>query len=71
MRVVWAGCGEALPIKSVTVSKLRNAIQKVLMENSYKQNALRLQSCIRCSGGVSRAVDIIEQAVATGKSVIS
>ncbi|RUT04075.1 putative UDP-glucosyltransferase YjiC [Dulcicalothrix desertica PCC 7102] len=70
-RVAWAGCGEALPIKSVTVSKLRTAIQKVLMENSYKQNALKLQSCIRHAGGVSRAVDIIEQAVATGKPVIS
>ncbi|RUT04419.1 oleandomycin glycosyltransferase [Dulcicalothrix desertica PCC 7102] len=70
-RVVWAGCGEALPIKNVTVSKLRTALLHVLMENSYKQNALKLQSCIRHAGGVNRAVDIIEKAVVTGKPVIS
>ena len=70
-RVVWAGCGEALPVKSVNVSRLRTAIQKVLAGDSYKQNAVRLQSCIRRAGGVSRAIDIIEQVVSTGKPVLA
>ncbi|MDJ0660396.1 MAG: glycosyltransferase [Crocosphaera sp.] len=70
-RIVWAGCGEAIPMKSVSVSKLRTAIEKVLTEDSYKENALRLQAAIKKSGGVSRAVDIIEKVIATGKPVLS
>ncbi|MEA5534919.1 glycosyltransferase [Crocosphaera sp. XPORK-15E] len=70
-RVVWAGCGEAIPIKQVKVPKLRTAIQKVLIEDSYKQNALRLQEAIKQAGGVSRAIDIVEQVVSTGKPVLS
>ncbi len=70
-RVVWAGCGEAIPVKNVNVSRLRTAIQKVLREDSYKQNALRLQEAIRRARGVSRAVDIVEEIVSTGKPVLS
>ncbi|MEO0967901.1 MAG: glycosyltransferase [Cyanobacteria bacterium J06639_18] len=70
-RVVWSGCGEAVPVKKVNVSRLKTAIQKVLTEDSYKQNAVRLQKAIQDAGGVSRAIDIVEQAVSTGKPVIS
>jgi UDP:flavonoid glycosyltransferase YjiC (YdhE family) len=38
--------------------------------DSYKKNAERLQEAIRISGGVSRAADIIEQAICTGKPVL-
>jgi MGT family glycosyltransferase len=69
-RIVWAGCGEAVPLKSVNVPRLRTAIQKVLTQDSYKKNALRLQEAIKQAGGVSRAIDIVEQAVSTGKPVI-
>ena len=70
-RVAWAGCGEALPVKSVNVPRLRSAIQKVLTEDSYKQNALRLQDAIKKAGGVNRAIDIVEQVVSTGKPVLA
>ncbi|MGK7940135.1 MAG: glycosyltransferase [Crocosphaera sp.] len=70
-RIVWAGCGEAVPINSVKVSKLRTAIEKVLTEDSYKQNALRLQAAIKESGGVTQAIDIVEQAVSTRKPVLA
>lgn len=69
-RVVWSGCGEAIPVKSVNVSRLKTAIQKVLTEDSYKQNAVRLQEAISRSGGVSRAIDIVEKAVSTRKPVV-
>ncbi|MBD2451641.1 glycosyltransferase [Nostoc sp. FACHB-152] len=68
-RIAWSGCGEAIPVKTLTVSKLRTAIQKVLTNDSYKNNALRLQAAIKTSGGVSRAIDIVEQTVATRKPV--
>lgn len=70
-RVAWAGAGEAIPLSSANVPKLRAAIQKVLTEDSYKKNAVRLQEAIQKAGGVSRAIDIVEQVVATGKPVLS
>ena len=70
-RIAWAGCGEAIPVKSVNVAKLRTAIQKVLTEDSYKKNALRLQETIKRAGGASRAADIIEQVVSTGRPVLA
>jgi zeaxanthin glucosyltransferase len=68
-RIAWSGAGEFVPVASVSVPKLRTAIKQVLEQDSYKQNALRLQSAIHHSGGVSRAADIIEQAITTGKPV--
>ena len=70
-RIAWSGCGESIPLKKLNVSKLKTAIQKVLTEDSYKQNAVRLQEAIQRAGGVSRAADIIEQAISTGKPVLA
>ncbi|MBD2138618.1 glycosyltransferase [Anabaena sp. FACHB-1237] len=70
-RIVWSGCGEAIPVKKVNVNNLRVAIKKVLTEDIYKQNALRLQAAIKKAGGTKRAVDIIEQAISTGKPVLN
>jgi UDP:flavonoid glycosyltransferase YjiC (YdhE family) len=36
-------------------------MQRVLTEDSYKKNAVRLQRAIQQSGGVKAAADIIEQ----------
>ncbi len=69
-RIAWTGCGETIPIKKLNIANLKNAIQKVLTNPSYKENAVRLQKAIAASGGVSRAADIIEQAIATGKPVV-
>jgi UDP:flavonoid glycosyltransferase YjiC (YdhE family) len=55
----------------LSVPKLRAAIERVLTQDSYKKNASRLQEAIRRAGGVSRAADIIEQAVSTGKPVLA
>ncbi|MBW4563291.1 MAG: glycosyltransferase [Mojavia pulchra JT2-VF2] len=70
-RIAWTGAGEFVTLKKLTVPRLRNAVRQVLTEKSYKQNALRLQEATHRAGGVSRAADIIEQAVSTGKPVIS
>ena len=70
-RIAWTGTGEVIPLGKVSVKKLQKAIKRVLTEDSYKKNALKLQEAIRRAGGVSRAADIIEQVVATGKPVLS
>lgn len=70
-RIAWAGAGVAITLKRLTVPRLRTAISQVLTQPSYKQNALRLQKAIKRAGGVTRAADIIEQAVSTGKPVLT
>ncbi len=70
-RIAWTGVGEVVPLKQLSVPKLRTAIQKVLGEESYKQRAIALQEAIQRAGGVSRAADIIEQVVLTGKPVLA
>jgi UDP:flavonoid glycosyltransferase YjiC (YdhE family) len=70
-RLAWAGAGEMIPQARLSVPRLREAIKRVLTENSYKQNAVRLQKAIQSAGGVSRAADIIEQVVSTGKPVLA
>ena len=71
VRIAWTGVGEVVPLKRLKVSSLQKAIAKVLTEDSYKQNAMRLQEGIKRAGGVIRAADIIEKAVVTGKPVLS
>ncbi|WP_368009917.1 glycosyltransferase [Laspinema palackyanum] len=70
-RIAWTGVGEVVPLKQLSVPKLRMAIQKVLGEESYKQRAIALQEAIQRAGGVNRAADIIEQVVLTGKPVLA
>ena len=55
-----AGVAEFIPLKKLTQERLRNAIIKVLEEDKYKQNASIYQEKFRKTGGVARAVDIIE-----------
>lgn len=70
-RIAWTGTGEFLLPSSLSVPRLRTVIQKVLAEDSYQQNALRLQTAIRHTRGVRHAADILEQAVVTGSPVVS
>ena len=69
-RIAWTGTGEVVPLTEVSVEKLRRAIEQVLRKDSYKQNALKLQESIKQAGGVSKAADIIEQAIVTRKPVL-
>ncbi len=70
-RIVWSGTGEAIPVDKLTVEKLQKCLNKVLTDDSYKRNALRLQDAIASAGGVSKAADIIEEAVFTKKPVLA
>lgn len=70
-RIAWTGVGEFVPLSRLSVPNLRAVVQKVLTENSYKQNAIKLQQAIQRSGGVTRAADIIEQAISTGQPVLA
>jgi MGT family glycosyltransferase len=70
-RIAWTGTGEVVPLKRLSIPKLRSAVRQVLTKDSYKKNAVRMQEAIQLAGGVSRAADIVEQVVATGKPVLA
>lgn len=70
-RIAWTGTGEVITLGKVSVEKLKKIIKQVLTEDSYKKNALRLQEAIIRAGGVSRAADLIEQVIATGRPVLA
>jgi zeaxanthin glucosyltransferase len=70
-RIAWTGTGEVITLPKLTSSRLQGAIKKVLTNDIYKQNAVRLQAAISCAGGVSRAADIVEQVTQTGQPVLA
>ncbi|MCG6133107.1 MAG: glycosyltransferase [Nostoc sp. LLA-1] len=70
-RIAWTGVGELVPLKKLNVPRLQHVIKRVFTEQSYKQNALRLQAATLQAGGVTRAADIIEQVVSTRKPVLA
>lgn len=70
-RIARTGAGEVVPLKKLSVERLHKVTEQVLIGSSYKENALKLQKLIKQAGGVSRAADIIEQAVTTRKPVLA
>lgn len=68
-RVAWTGAGEILPLGQLQTETLRQRVQTVLTQPSYRHNAARLQTAIQQSGGTGKAADIIETAIATRKPV--
>jgi zeaxanthin glucosyltransferase len=59
-RLHWSGTGEVVPVNRLSPDRLRVAIERVLKNDSYRQNAFRLQREIGQAGGVQRAADIVE-----------
>jgi MGT family glycosyltransferase len=70
-RIAYTGVGEFVSLSRLNVASLRDAIKRVLTEDSYKQNALKLKTAIQRAGGVNRAADIIEKSVSTYKPILS
>lgn len=70
-RLLWTGAGEVVPLNRLSVSRLKAAVQRVLTEDSYSDRASKLRESIQQAGGVVRAADIVEQAIATGGPVLS
>jgi zeaxanthin glucosyltransferase len=69
-RIAWTGTGEVITLPKLTSSRLQTAIEKVLTQDSYKQNAVKLQTAICRAGGVSRAADLVERVGQTGQPVL-
>lgn len=67
-RIAWTGAGKVVSLSRLSALALRKTISQVLTHESYKTNAVRLQQAIHDAGGLSRAVDIVEQVISTGKA---
>jgi len=63
--------GEVLSLSKLNMSSLRLAIERVLTEKSYTNNARRIQHSIQLSGGVARAANIIEQVIQANRGTYS
>ncbi len=69
--MTWTGTGEVVPLKHLSISRRRNAIEQVLTIESYKKNALSQQETIKRAEGVKKVVKIIEQVAFTGKPILA
>jgi MGT family glycosyltransferase len=68
-RIAWTETGVVIPVKKLTVPKLRNAVQTVLTQPKYRDNAKKMQLAMQKAGGVNLAADIVEKVIATGNPV--
>ena len=59
-RVVDAGVGVRLAPRHCTPKRLREAVEHVLQEPAYRQNAQRLRAAFACYDGPTRAAELLE-----------
>jgi UDP:flavonoid glycosyltransferase YjiC (YdhE family) len=59
-----------LPLERLRANRLTPLVKRVLTQESYRQQAMRLQAEIRKIDGVRRAADIVERVLSTGKPVL-
>lgn len=62
-RIAARGAGVVLSRRRLTVDKVATALRAVLEDGRYREAARRIQRAIRAVNGVSRAADIIEDAL--------
>ncbi len=62
-RVAWTGAGRVLRFSKLDAGTLRRHIGEVLSDPTYARNAQVVRQSIAEAGGVTRAADLIEQAV--------
>jgi zeaxanthin glucosyltransferase len=70
-RIARAGAGEVIPLTKLNVPQLKAAVQLVLNDQSYRDNAQKLCSAIQDAGGVQYAASIVEQVIQSGAPVVS
>ncbi len=68
-RVAHAGVGLQGSYGHSTVEELREMVERVLAEDCFRRRAKELQQTLIAAGGASRAADIAEEVLATGRPV--
>jgi MGT family glycosyltransferase len=62
-RVQHHGCGEVVPLWSLSARRLSRAVNKVMNDPSYAERTRRQAGANKRAGGAARAADIIESAI--------
>jgi len=68
-RVEWLGAGIYVALRRATAGHLRQSLQTVLSESSFRNAARQAQAKIGAVNGLGRAADIVEEAFTTGRRV--
>ena len=68
-RIARTGTGLVVPLRRLTPNRLRQAAARVLAEPSFAANAASLKAAIARAGGVTRAADVVERLLETGRPV--
>ena len=69
-RIEWTGTGVRVPPSECEPTRLRNAVETVLGNTSFRESARRFQRIIEEVNGLARAADIIEHVASTGRPVL-
>jgi zeaxanthin glucosyltransferase len=69
-RIAWTGTGTVVPLQTLTVERLRDAVKGVLADPSYRTAALHLQQEIQQVNGLDRAADLVASVIDTGAPVL-
>jgi zeaxanthin glucosyltransferase len=64
-RIQFAGIGRVVSFRSLNVAKLRVAVSEVLTQDDYRARAIKLGRQVSEAGGVHKAAEIVEQAIAS------
>jgi len=68
-RMAWHGVGEVMPLKRISVDRLRQKITKVFNEPRYREKAQQIKAQLNQRDGVEVACEIIERSVACQESM--
>lgn len=69
-RIAWTGTGTVVPLETLTIERLRDAVDGVLADPSYRAAALRFQQEIQQANGLHCAADLVERVISTGAPVL-
>jgi UDP:flavonoid glycosyltransferase YjiC (YdhE family) len=70
-RLEWLGLAEVVLPRQLTASRLRQAIERVLVDPGYRTRARERAAEIAGLDGVTRAADIVEHAFHTNRPVLA
>ncbi|KAK2057254.1 MGT family glycosyltransferase [Colletotrichum caudatum] len=61
-RVAWVGAGIDLKTDTPSADQVRDAVHRVLMEDTFAKNAARVGKELNAQGGAKKACDLLERA---------
>jgi zeaxanthin glucosyltransferase len=69
-RIAWTRTGTMVPLETLTVERLRDAVKGVLADPSYRTAARLFQLEIQQANGLDHAADLVEDVIHTGAPVL-